>query len=407
MIKENLINGRLLCDKRGTITTGMKVMGKGGKEYPKAVDHFVVDKYMEIAGMYGDKPKELFVYMPSDNLLDFFDCNFGLYRSDRQKVRNCDGETCRHILDETIECKPAEGESQLRVKSFKQGQITPCVCLYMPETMPDGKGGEKRNPKLCGYSMYLKLYVANPFTLKIMTVSPIQFRTGSKNSGDTIYTELKKYPYYKNIPFKLSVEMKRVGEKNFPIWTLQPYIEPSDVLKLAMKNVPDERAGEFKALPAWDSGTDSSSNNKEQKPNTTKPAEKPKPQAQTQTQTQAQVPPDSFNENGNFEVGGRGPEPDDYHAAAMERTLGGDIEDAEFTEVKEDIAKEPAGDEVSPELADEVKKIKFNLAKSTTLKILNETWIGYSDRVKLMPGVQRDEIMACWKAKKQNLNLKK
>ena len=46
----------------GKIRLGEKVEGKGGKEYPKATDHFVVPE--EVAAVYGNEPKRLNIMFP-------------------------------------------------------------------------------------------------------------------------------------------------------------------------------------------------------------------------------------------------------------------------------------------------------------------------------------------------------
>lgn len=234
-----------MCDARGKISSGRK----SEKGYPMSTDYFVCDAFKEITGLYGDQPKKLIIYMPSDDLYDFFDCNFQLYRSDKQKVRQCDGEYCRHILDETVNIKPKEGETELRIKSFEQGQVTACICNFMPETVPNPKkGGEPmKNPQLCSYGMSLKAFVANPVTLKPMTPQPIMFRSGSKNTGDTIFTELKRYPRYRGIPFELEVEIVRVGGNKFPVWKIRPYIDFESLITYQLEGAPVETG--LRALP--------------------------------------------------------------------------------------------------------------------------------------------------------------
>lgn len=252
MIKENLINMRMMCDDRGSISTGIKV-SNGKTEFPKSVDYFVVDKFKEIGALYGDQPKSLIVFAPSDNLLDFFDCNFELYRSDHQKVRVCDGETCIHKLDESVGIKPKEGETEPRKRDFAQGQITACICAYMPETVwSEKKQKNVKNPQLCSYGMILKMFVANPMTGMQMTPQPIMFRSRSKNTGDTIFSELKRYPRFRNIPFKLSVDMVQKAGNKFPIWKIQPYIDQASMIEYQLESARDSG---FKMLGPIEPGT--------------------------------------------------------------------------------------------------------------------------------------------------------
>lgn len=244
MIDEDLIPIRFMCDKRGVITSGIK-----SGNWPKSVDYFVVEKFAEIKAFYGEQPKKLFIYFPSDERGDFFSHDFVLYRIDKQMVRRCNGRICFHKMDEEIEFKPKEGDDsgELRKRSFAKGSETECVCKYMPETIMKHKK-EIKNPKLCSLAMYLKAYIANPVTGKQLTVQPILFRSGSKSTLSNLLSELKRYPFYRNVPFRLEVEFGKSGATRFPIWTLMPHIDYESLIEYQLKAAEVVETG-FKMLP--------------------------------------------------------------------------------------------------------------------------------------------------------------
>lgn len=374
-----------MCDPRGNISTGKK----SEKGYPMSTDYFVCDKFPEIIGLYGDKPSKLIIYMPSDDLLDFFDCNFQQYRSDKQKVRVCDGEVCRHILDETVNIKPKEGETELRVKSFEQGQVTACVCNFMPEQVPNPKkpGEMMKNPQLCHYGMIFKAFVANPKTLRIMSPQPIMFRSGSKNTGDTIYTELKRYPRYRGIPFELEVDLVRVGGNKFPVWKLRPYIDYESMVAYQLEGAPVDTG--LRALPP----------------------------------PLAPVEDGQFNNQGDYNAGtGTDPHPPkgglpltggDTPSSQNDDVLGikeetrpntkaqmpkSNIQDAEFTEVKD--AETPLQGEVGVAIWVEI------INKFTDVKSLNQWWIKTDMKsvVAEMSSADRERVFAARDRRKAEIN---
>jgi len=75
----------------GKIRIGIKQHTATGKEYPKAVDYFVCPE--EVQKIYGDKPKELFIMLPSDNPEDFFPQFFKKYGKSTGLVCKGDGIT--------------------------------------------------------------------------------------------------------------------------------------------------------------------------------------------------------------------------------------------------------------------------------------------------------------------------
>lgn len=379
MIKEELIRSRMMCDSRGKISTGMK----SPKGYPMSTDYFVCDAFKEITGLYGEKPKKLIIYMPSDDLYDFFDCNFQQYRSDHQKVRQCDGEMCRHILDETVNIKPKEGETELRSKSFEQGQVTACICNYMPETVVNKKNETVKNPQLCSYGMSLKAFVANPVTMRPMSPQPIMFRSGSKNTGDTIFTELKRYTRFRGIPFEVEVDLVRVGGKQFPVWKIRPYIDFESMVSYQLENAPVDTG--LRALPP----------------------------------PMAPVEDGQFDNNGAYTDGGMeimgknekmkeilsgkvGGVLNETTTADKSASQSGNVQDAEFTEIVPDKGTDENGVEILKDggLIGRVGEIQLQIIKCSDVKKLNEYWISISDEVKEM-GIKERRVLMEFRDKKK------
>lgn len=209
MIKN--IRIRLTVDQRGKIKTGEK----SEKGLPRSLDHFNVTPFPELEQLYGKKPTELILFMPSDNIEEIFDYNMVVWgggQTNPTKKRTCDTEVCLHRID-------------YEIKSIKQkftaGEETECIC----------KKYELKGEDACRCDAHLKAFVANPKTGKITHFVPYLFETHSRNTGDAIYSELDKVrvltqmlegkPRLTGIPFRMSVRMvKGVGNNRFPIWTL-------------------------------------------------------------------------------------------------------------------------------------------------------------------------------------------
>ena len=197
------IKTRINCDKRGKITTGKK----SDKGFPMTTDHFVIDEFPELIEAYGTQPKKLVLFFPTDNILDFFDCNYISYGKET-KIRQCDGQTCIHRINETI-----------AGVSYEAGQESGCICHDL----------EADDKKRCRYVAYFKAWIADPKLGRVNNPLCYLFQTTSKNSGDTIFSELEKikalnHGVLRTVPFGLSVEMvsgREQAKKKFPIWHLQ------------------------------------------------------------------------------------------------------------------------------------------------------------------------------------------
>jgi hypothetical protein len=195
------------CDERGAITSGE--MGKNN--LPKKLGYFNVAVYPELIEAYSDKPQSLTLMFPSDRIEDFYDINFTRWGKNKKGegvlIRKCDEEECVHRTSDTI------GD-----QTFAAGEITPCICRELDEKSEDR----------CKCFCWLKAWVVNPATGMIDNHLCYLFQTGSRNSGENIYSELKmisdlNHGHIRGVRFKLSVEM--VGKKDdakmtFPIWKL-------------------------------------------------------------------------------------------------------------------------------------------------------------------------------------------
>ncbi len=203
-----ILKPKINVDKRGKITTGIKVVNQNGKEYPKATDYFVIDDFPELKKCYGEKPKKLVLFFPDNEIESFFNADMVLYGKNQTLIRKCDGNECIHRIDEEV-----------AGQKYVAGEISECVCTNLPE---DDK-------KRCKLAMYMKAYVADAKTGKIENPLCYLFYTGSRNSAENLYSELKKIRNLLGgnligIPFGLSVEMvsgRTDAKQKFPIWNLQ------------------------------------------------------------------------------------------------------------------------------------------------------------------------------------------
>jgi hypothetical protein len=95
-----------LSDKRrlprlGAIRLGIKKITTSGKEYPSEVDYFVVPD--EVKKVYGDKPTELDVMLPLNELSAVFPCAYKHYGSSRGLKCTGDGEIAWRVNEQTKE----------------------------------------------------------------------------------------------------------------------------------------------------------------------------------------------------------------------------------------------------------------------------------------------------------------
>ena len=217
---------RVIADNRGHISTGKK----SEKGYPQSLDYFDLVDFPELKELYGEQPKEMILYFPSDEIEDVLTVINECWKGkpgNGVKVRTCDGVECTHRIRETI-----------LGKTYEPGEDSECICTSLPKTIEkDGK--TIPNPELCTTHVRLRAWVADPETMRVHFPTPYMFVSGSYNSGSALYSEMKKVLYLteqrdesgavvhpghlKGVPFRLVVEMvekKDESKKRFPIWSL-------------------------------------------------------------------------------------------------------------------------------------------------------------------------------------------
>lgn len=232
---ESLKANRINVDKRGKITTGIKKKSETtGKEYPSTTDYFVIDEFPELKAIYGDKPKKLVVVFPTNTFLDFFDVNMVLYGSNNAMIRKCNEVECIHRIDEELQLVgeyDEDGnvkETEAHSKKYIAGEISECSCKLMSPTI-EKNGKQVKNPKLCNTAMYLKAFIIDYKTKRIVSPLCYLFYSGSGNTAANIYSELTKIKTIVNgriagLPFGLSVDMvagRTNAKVKYPIWNLQ------------------------------------------------------------------------------------------------------------------------------------------------------------------------------------------
>jgi hypothetical protein len=96
------LKGIARIPRLGKIRIGEKdVSKKTGKEYPKAVDHFICPE--EVKAVYGEEPKRLSIAFHSDDIEEVFPQYYKRYGKSTGLVCRGDGETASAINTETGE----------------------------------------------------------------------------------------------------------------------------------------------------------------------------------------------------------------------------------------------------------------------------------------------------------------
>lgn len=215
MIDRTLRRQKLERDRRGYITTGRK----SEKGRPQTLDHFNVERFPEIIQYYGERPTELVIMLPDDDIETFFTDDFAAWGQEygsAVKKRFCNGKQCTHRIDETVEGV-----------TYGRGEVSACICEDLPA---DSKAR-------CRYTAILKASLVSPDGQRIISPHVYGFKTGSQNSGDQIFGELERLdlllrihgdgrPQLKGKLCTLSVKMVQGKESvmtKFPIWTLEAF----------------------------------------------------------------------------------------------------------------------------------------------------------------------------------------
>ncbi len=101
------LSERRRLPRLGKIHLGVKATAQSGKEYPKAVDFFVVPD--EVKAVYGEKPRDLDIILPTDDPEQFFPQAYKAYKAGVGLWCSGDGEVAFRVsqqpgvMDE-IEC---------------------------------------------------------------------------------------------------------------------------------------------------------------------------------------------------------------------------------------------------------------------------------------------------------------
>ena len=225
---------RIAVDTRKKITTGYKGKHttKAGKEVeiPKKADHFVLHHpetgevyFPELIEFYGEKPKEMFVMFPSDDYSEFFDDNFNLWTSTHNKRRQCDGETCLHVIDEEV-----------KGTKYKAGTESECICEKFGLRQTEVK---EEKAIACSCDMLLKAYILNPENSKVISPTCYMFYSGSINTADNLRSQLERFKRLSGIPFKLFLKEITRGDKTFVIWDIIPHLTPAQLIEYQYTNV--------------------------------------------------------------------------------------------------------------------------------------------------------------------------
>lgn len=96
----------------GKIRLGIKKTSARGAEYPSATDFFVCP--LEVQKIYGEKPRELDIMFPDDDVSKVAGAAYKMYTATRGKVCTSDGATAVRIVDDDVlGDNPAPTQEQL------------------------------------------------------------------------------------------------------------------------------------------------------------------------------------------------------------------------------------------------------------------------------------------------------
>jgi len=225
---------RVPTDPRGDISSGRK----NEKGLPEKLPYFNVEDFPEVKEMYGDKPTEIVLFFPTDNLNDFLSYRHEKWGAKGDKavlIRYCDNEECIHRIAEEVG----------GIK-YEAGEISECICDALPEN----------DPKLCQARFWFKAYIANPKTLR--PNNPLTYRFhSSRNSAEHVISMLRSMKdlnmgVLRNIPFRLTVKIVQdqfEAKKNFPVWDLIP-IGMLDEIRESTERFIEGKGLSAKALPS-------------------------------------------------------------------------------------------------------------------------------------------------------------
>lgn len=199
---------------------------RGADDLPKKAYHFVVkhpitkeELIPEIVACYGIEPTRLYILFPSNEFEVFYNDTWSLWGKTNSKKRTCDGRRCTHIIDETI-----------NGKKYPAGTEDDCLCKKLG--LHDTEDVELKK-QACKVDMYLKAWVLNPHTGRLVNPTPYLFESHSYYTAMNIYDELKsaKYKQYFGIIFYLEVTKKKKGNITYPLWNIYPFIPTEKLIE--------------------------------------------------------------------------------------------------------------------------------------------------------------------------------
>ena len=121
----------------GIIRLGVKAKSVKGTEYPKAVDYFVCPD--EVKKIYGEKPKELDIVLPLDEIDDVFPQFYKRYGSSKGLICKGDGETASQINEKTGEFEEVECLGQkCQFYQAKKCKEVATLNFILPKVQLDG-----------------------------------------------------------------------------------------------------------------------------------------------------------------------------------------------------------------------------------------------------------------------------
>lgn len=124
----------------GKLRTGHKVRNAAGKEYPQAVDYFMVgegtapDLEAAFKAEFGDKPTEISpVYLPVDDIERATSTFYRLWSQSRGLICKGDGKTARRLVDlDVLEAEGTPDPATGRSKHVEYREIG-CTCKLLED----------------------------------------------------------------------------------------------------------------------------------------------------------------------------------------------------------------------------------------------------------------------------------
>jgi hypothetical protein len=116
------LSDKMRLPRLGVIRLGLKVKSKKtGREYPKEVDYFVVPR--EVAEVFGERPKELDVMIPINDIEAVFPTAYKYYGSSRGLKCMGNGEIAYRVNSETKEMEKVTCHCNLLDAGCKQTAV--------------------------------------------------------------------------------------------------------------------------------------------------------------------------------------------------------------------------------------------------------------------------------------------